>query len=152
MVNRPPAAPASPTPEKDTINVEDNGQGYDSDCQIVEGPPRPSTSEQTTSEPSGLWRLKKQLGRPLQIKLIRNEKEVGVSDTVPAAPPPTPAPGVSKGWDSQEELPRQNSEDPTGPQNSQQGKDPQDAEEDKDPQDPTQNDDREQGPKSPICE
>ena len=77
VVNKDPAAPESPTPDQDIINVEDNGQGYDSDCQIVEGHPRPSTSEQTTLEPSGLWRLKKQLGRPLQIKLIRNEKEWG---------------------------------------------------------------------------
>ena len=75
VVNRAPAAPASPTPDQDIINVEDNGQEYDSDCQIVEGPPGPSTSQQTKSEPSGLWRLKKQFGRPLQIKLIRNEKK-----------------------------------------------------------------------------
>ena len=97
VVNRAPAAPASPTPDQDIINVEDNGQEYDSDCQIVEGPPGPSTSEQTKSEPSGLWRLKKQFGKPLQIKLIRNEKEVEVPTAVPAAPPPTPAPGVSGG-------------------------------------------------------
>ena len=112
VVNRAPAAPASPTPDQDIINVEDNGQEYDSDCQIVEGPPGPSTSEQTKSEPSGLWRLKKQFGRPLQIKLIRSEKEVEVSAAVPTAPPPTPAPGVSKGWDSQEEQTKQDSEDP----------------------------------------
>ena len=78
VVNRAPAAPASPTPDQDIINIEDNGQEYDSDCQIVEGPPGPSTSEQTKSEPSGLWRLKKQFGKPLQIKLIRSEKEVEI--------------------------------------------------------------------------
>ena len=38
VVNTAPAAPASPTPDQDIINVEDNGQEYDSDCQIVEGP------------------------------------------------------------------------------------------------------------------
>ena len=124
VVNRAPAAPTSPTPDQDIINVEDNGQEYDSDCQIVEGPPGPSTSEQTKSEPSGLWRLKKQFGKPLQIKLIRNEKEVEVSGAVPAAPPPTPTPGVSKGWDSQEEQTKQDSEDPRGPQNSSQDEDP----------------------------
>ena len=133
VVNRTPAAPESPTPDQDIIDVEDNGQGYDSDCQIVEGPPGPSTSEQTKSEPSGLWRLKKQFGKPLQIKLIRNEKEVEVSAAVPAAPPPTPAPGVSRGWDSQEEQRKQDSEDLRGPQNSSQDEDPQDAENDKDP-------------------
>ena len=147
VVNRAPAAPESPIPDQDIINVEDNGQGYDSDCQIVEGPSRPSTSEQTKSEPSGLWRLKKQFRRPLQIKLIRNEKEGEVAGAVPTAPPPTPAPGVSKGWDSQGERPKQDSEDPRGPQNS-----PQDTEKDKDPQDPTHKDDREEGPKSPSCE
>ena len=150
VVNRAPAAPASPTPDQDIINVEDNGQEYDSDCQIVEGPPGPSTSEQTKSEPSGLWRLKKQFGRPLQIKLIKNEKEVEVLDAVPAAPPPTPTPGVSRGWDSQEEQTKQDSEDPTGPQNSSQDEEPQDAENNKDPQDPTHRDD--QGPRSPLCE
>ena len=148
VVNRVPAAPKNPTPDQDTINIEDNGQEYDSDCQIVEGPPGPSTSEETKSEPSGLWRLKKQLGRPLQIKLIRNEKEV--SAAVPAAPPPTPAPGVSKGWDSQEEQPKQDSENSRGPQNPSQDEDPLDAENDKDPQDPTHTD--EQGPRSPVCE
>ena len=66
VVNRAPAATESPAPDQDIINIEDNGQEYDSDCQIVEGPPGPSTSEQTKSEPSGLWRLKKQFGRPLQ--------------------------------------------------------------------------------------
>ena len=152
VVNRAPAAPGSPTPDQDTINVEDIGQEYDSDCQIVEGPSGPSTSEQIPSEPSGLWRLKKKLGRPLQIKLIRSEKEVEVSAAVPAAPPTNPTPGVSKGWDSQEEQPKQDSEDPRDPQNSPQDKDPQDAENDKDPQDPTHKDDREQGPKSPVCE
>ena len=152
MVNRAPAVPASPTPDQDIINVEDNGQEYDSDCQIVEGPPGPSTSEQTKSEPSGLWRLKKQLGKPLQIKLIRNEKEVEVSAAVPVAPPPTPAPGESRGWDSQEEQKRQDSEDPTGPQNSSQDEDPQDDKNDKDPLVPTPRDDKEQGPRSPICE
>ena len=114
VVNKAPAAPKSPTPDQDIINVEDNGQEYDSDCQIVEGPPGPSTSEQTKSEPSGLWRLKKQFGRPLQIKLIRSEKEVEVSAAVPTAPPPTPAPGISRGWDSQEEQTKQDSEDPKG--------------------------------------
>ena len=94
VVNKAPAAPKSPTPDQDIINVEDNGQEYDSDCQIVEGPPGPSTSEQTKSEPSGLWRLKKQFGRPLQIKLIRNEKEVEVSAAVPAAPPPQECQGA----------------------------------------------------------
>ena len=152
VVNKAPAAPKSPTPDQDIINVEDNGQEYDSDCQIVEGPPGPSTSEQTKSEPSGLWRLKKQLGRPLQIKLIRSEKEVEDSDVVPTAPPPTPAPGVSRGWDSQEEQTRQDSEDPRGPQNSSQDEDPQDDENDKDPLDPTHRDDREQGPRSPVCD
>ena len=152
VVNRAPAAPESPTPDQDIINVEDNGQEYDSDCQIVEGPPGPSTSEQTKSEPSGLWRLKKQFGKPLQIKLIRNEKEVEVSAAVPAAPPPTPAPGMSRGWDSQEEQTKQDSEDPRGPQNSPQGEDPQDARDDKDPLDPTHRDDKEQGPRSPVCE
>ena len=147
VVNTAPAAPASPTPDQDIINVEDNGQEYDSDCQIVEGPPGPSTSEQEKSEPSGLWRLKKQFGRPLQIKLIRSEKEVEVSDAVPTAPPPIPAPGVSRGWDSQEKQPKQDSEDPKGPQNSSQDEDPQEAE--KGPLDPTCRDDREQGPKSP---
>ena len=150
VVNRAPAAPESPTPDQDIINIEDNGQEYDSDCQIVEGPPRPSTSEQTKSEPSGLWRLKKQFGRPLQIKLIRSEKEVEVSAAVPAVPPPTPAPGVSRGWDSQEEQPKQDSEDPKGPQNSSQDEDPQETENDKDPLDPTH--DREQGPKSPVSD
>ena len=126
MVNRAPAAPASPTPDQDIINVEDNGQEYDSDCQIVEGPPGLSTSEQTKSEPSGLWRLKKQFGRPLQIKLIRSEKEVEIEAAVPTAPPPTPAPGVSRGWDSQEEQTKQNKDplDPTSPQKSSQDKDP----------------------------
>ena len=152
VVNRAPTAPESPTPDQDIINVEDNGQEYDSDCQIVEGPPGPSTSEQTKSEPSGLWRLKKQFGRPLQIKLIRSEKEVEVSAAVPTAPPPTPAPGVSKGWDSQEEQTKQDCEDPTSPQNSSQDEDPQDAENDKDPLDPTHRDDKEQGPRSPVCE
>ena len=65
VVNRAPDAPANPTPDQDIINVEDNGQEYDSDCQIVEGPSGPPTSEQTKSEPSGLWRLKKQFGKPL---------------------------------------------------------------------------------------
>ena len=150
VVNRAPAAAASPTPDQDIINIEDNGQEYDSDCQIVEGPPGPSTSEQTKSEPSGLWRLKKQFGRPLQIKLIRSEKEVEVSDAVPTAPPPTPAPGVSRGWDSQEEQTRQDSEDPRGPQNSSQDEDPQDDENDKNPLDPTHRDDREQGTGSKV--
>ena len=152
VVNRASAAPESPTPDQDIINIEDNGQEYDSDCQIVEGPPRPSTSEQTKSEPSGLWRLKKQLGRSLQIKLIRNEKEVEVSAAVPAAPPPTPAPGVSRGWDLQEEQPKQDSEDPRGPQHSPQDGDPQDTAKDKDPQDPNHKSNREQGPKSPDSE
>ena len=152
VVNRAPAAPESPTPDQDIINVEDNGQEYDSDCQIVEGPPGPSTSEQTKSEPSGLWRLKKQFGKPLQIKLIRNEKEVEVSAAVPAAPPPTPTPGVSRGWDSQEEQTKQDSEDPRSPQNSPQDEEPQDGENDKDPLDPTHRDDKEQGPRSPVCE
>ena len=152
VVNRAPAATESPTPDQDIINVEDNGQEYDSDCQIVEGPPGPSTSEQTKSEPSGLWRLKKQFGKPLQIKLIRNEKEVEVSAAVPAAPPPTPTPGVSRGWDSQEEQTKQDSEDPRGPQNPSQDEDPQDAENDKDSLDPTHRDDMEQGPRSPVCE
>ena len=152
VVNKAPAAPESPTPDQDIINVEDNGQEYDSDCQIVEGPPGTSTSEQTKSEPSGLWKLKKQFGKPLQMKLIRNEKEVEVSTAVPAAPPPTPAPGVSRGWDSQEEQTKQDSEDPRGPQNSSQDEDPQDAENDKDPLDPTHKDDKEQGPRSPVCE
>ena len=152
VVNRAPPAPASPTPDQDIINVEDNGQEYDSDCQIVEGPQRPSTSEQTKSEPSGLWRLKKQLGKPLQIKLIRNEKEVEVSAVAPAAPPPTPAPGESKGWDSQEEQIKQDSEDPTGPQNISKDENPQESENDKDPLDPAHRDDREQGPRSLICE
>ena len=143
VVNRAPAAPGSPTFDQDIINVEDNDQEYDSDCQIVEGPPGPSTSEQTKSEPSRLWRLKKQFGRPLQIKLIRSEKEVEVSAAVPAAPLPTPTPGVSRGWDSLEEQTKQDSEDPRGPQ---------DAENDKDPLDPTHKDDREQGPKSPVNE
>ena len=152
VVNRAPAAPESPTPDQGIINVEDNGQEYDSDCQIVEGPPGPSTSEQTKSEPSGLWRLKKQFGKPLQIKLIRNEKEVEVSAAVPAAPPPTPTPGVSRGWDSQEEQTKQDSEDPRDPQNSSQDEDPQGAGDDKDPLDPTHRDDKEQGPRSPVCE
>ena len=152
VVNRAPAAPESPTPDQDIINVEDNGQEYDSDCQIVEGPPGPSTSEQTKYEPSGLWRLKKQFGKPLQIKLIRSEKEVEVSAVVPAVPPCTPTPGVSRGWDSQEEQPKQDSEDPKDPQNSPQGEDPLDAEKDKNPQDPTHKGDREQGPKSPASE
>ena len=152
VVNRAPAAPASPTPDQDIINIEDNGQEYDSDCQIVEGPPGPSTSEQTKSEPSGLWRLKKQFGRPLQIKLIRSEKEVEIAAAVPTAPPPTPAPGVSRGWDSQEEQTKQDCGDPTSPQNSSQDEDPQDAENDKDPLDPTHRDDKEQGPRSPVCE
>ena len=152
MVNTAPAAPASPTPDQDIINVEDNGQEYDSDCQIVEGPPGPSTSEQTKSEPSGLWRLKKQFGRPLQIKLIRSEKEVEVSAAVPTAPPPTPTPGISRGWDLQEKQPKQDSEDPKGPQNSSQDEDPQEAENDKGPLDPTCRDDREQGPKPPVNE
>ena len=152
VVNRAPAAPASPIPDQGIVNVEDNGQEYDSDCQIVEGPPGPSTSEQTKSEPSGLWRLKKQLGKPLQIKLIRNEKEVEVSAAVPAAPPPTPAPGVTRGWDSQEEQTKQDSEDPRSPQNSSQDEEPQDGENDKDPLDPTHRDDKEQDPRSPICE
>ena len=152
VVNRAPAAPESPTPDQDIINVEDNGQEYDSDCQIVEGPPGPSTSDQKKSEPSGLWRLKKQFGKPLQIKLIRNEKEVEVSAAVPAAPSPTPTPGVSRGWDSQEEQTKQDSEDPRGPQNSSQDENPQDTEDDKDPLDPTHRDDREQGPRSPVCE
>ena len=39
VVNKAPATPASPTPDQDIVNVEDNGQEYDSDCQIVEGPP-----------------------------------------------------------------------------------------------------------------
>ena len=152
VVNRAPAAPESSTPDQDIINVEDNGQEYDSDCQIVEGPPGPSTSEQTKSEPSGLWRLKKQLGKPLQIKLIRNEKELEISDATPPAPPPTPAPGESKGWDSQEEQIKQDSEDPTGPQNISKDENPQESENDKDPLDPANRDDREQGPRSPICE
>ena len=152
VVNRAPAAPDSPTPDQDIINVEDNGQEYDSDCQIVEGPPGPSTSEQTKPEPSGLWRLKKQFGRPLQIKLIRSEKEEQVSAAVPAAPPPTPAPGVSRGWDSQEEQLKQDSEDPKGPQNSPKDEDSQDAATDKDPQDPSHKDDREQNPESPVSE
>ena len=152
VVNRAPNATESPNPDQDIINVEDNGQEYDSDCQIVEGPPGPSTSEQTKSEPSGLWRLKKQFGKPLQIKLIRNEKEVEVSAAVPAAPPPTPTPGVSRGWDSQEEQTEQDSEDPRIPQKSPQDEEPQDAENDKDPLDPTHRDDKEQGPRSPICE
>ena len=152
VVNKTPAAPASPTPDQDIINVEDNGQEYDSDCQIVEGPPGQSTSEQTKSELSGLWRLKKQFGKPPQIKLIKNEKEVEVSAAVRAAPPPTPAPGVSRGWDSQEEQIKQDSEDPTGPQNSSQDEDHQDAENDKDPLDPTHRGDREQGPRSPVCD
>ena len=152
VVNRAPAAPESPTPDQDIIDVEDNGQEYDSDCQIVEGPPGPSTSEQTKSEPSGLWRLKKQFGKSLQIKLIRNEKEVEVSAAVPAAPPPTPTPGVSRGWDSQEEQTKQESEDPRGPQNPLQDENTQDTEDDKDPLDPTHGDDREQGPRSPVCE
>ena len=154
VVNRAPAAPASPTPDQDIINVEDNGKEYDSDCQIVEGPPGPSTSEQTKSEPSGLWRLKKQFGRPLQIKLIRSEKEVEIEAAVPTAPPPTPAPGVSRGWDSQEEQTKQDKDplDPTSPQNSSQDEDPQDAENGKDPLDPTHRDDKEQGPRSPVCE
>ena len=152
VVNRAPATPKSPTPDQEIINVEDNGQEYDSDCQIVEGPPGPSTSKRTKSEPSGLWRLKKQFGRPLQIKLIRIEKEVEVSAAVPAAPPPTPAPGVSRGWDSQEEQPKQDSEDPKGPQNFSQDKDPQDTENDKDPQDLTHKGDKKQGPKSPDSE
>ena len=132
--------------------MEDNGQEYDSDCQIVEGPPGPSTSEQTKSEPSGLWRLKKQFGKPLQIKLIRNDKEVEALAAVPAAPPLTPAPGVSRGWDSQEKQPKQDYEDPKGPQNSSQDEDPQDTENDKDPLDPTHRDDREQDPGSPDSE
>ena len=152
VVNRAPAAPESSTPDQDIINVEDNGQEYDSDCQIVEGPPGPSTSEQTKSEPSGLWRLKKQFGKPLQIKLIRNETEVEVSAAVPAAPPPTPAPGVTRGWDSQEEQIKQDSEDPTGPQDISKDENPQESENDKDPLDPAHRDDREQGPRSPICE
>ena len=152
VVNRAPAAPASPTPDQDIINVEDNGQEYDSDCQIVEGPPGPSTSEQTKSEPSGLWRLKKQFGKPLQIKLIRNETEVEVSAAVPAAPPPTPAPGVTRGWDSQEEQIKQDSEDPTGPQDISKDENPQESENDKDPLDPTHRDDKEQDPRSPVCE
>ena len=118
----------------------------------MEGPSGPSTSEQTKSEPSGLWRLKKQFGRPLQIKLIRSEKKVEVSAAVPAAPPPTPTPGVSKGWDLQEEQTKQDSEDPTGPQNSPQDENPQDAGDDKDPLDPTHRDDKKQGPKSPDSE
>ena len=124
VVNRAPNATESPNPDQDIINVEDNGQEYDSDCQIVEGPPGPSTSEQIKSEPSGLWRLKKQFGKPLQIKLIRNEKEVEVSAAVPAAPPPTPTPGVSRGWDSQEEQTEQDSEDPRSPQKSPQDEEP----------------------------
>ena len=128
--------------------MEDNGQEYDSACQIVEGPQRPSTSEQTKSEPSGLWRLKKQLGKPLQIKLIRNEKEVEVA----AAPPPTSAPGESRGWDPQKEQTKQDSEDPTGPQNSSQDEDLQNGENDKDPLVPTHRDDKEQGPRSPVYE
>ena len=150
VVNRAPAAPENSTPDQDIINVEDNGQEYDSDCQIVEGPPGPSTSEQTKSEPSGLWRLKKQLGKPLQIKLIRNEKEVEISAATPPAPPPTPAPGVSKGWDSQEEQIKQDSEDPTGPQNISKDENPQENE--NGAPDPTHRDDKEQGPRSPICE
>ena len=82
--------------------------------------------------------------------MIRNEKEVEVSAAVPAAPPPTPALGVSKGWDSQEEQTKQDCEDPTGPQNSSQDEDPQNAENDKDPLDPTHRDDKEQGPKVPC--
>ena len=152
VVNRAPAAPESPTPDQGIVNIEDNGQEYDSDCQIVEGPPGPSTSEQTKSESSGLWRLKKQFGRPLQIKLIRNEKEVEVSAAVPAAPPPTPTPGVSRDWNLQEEQTKQDSEDPRGPQNSPQDEDPQGAGDDKDPLDPTHRDDKEQGPRSPVCE
>ena len=123
-----------------------------SDCQIVEGPPGPSTSEQMKSEPSGLWRLKKQFGKPLQVKLIRNEKEVEDSAADPTAPPPTPTPEVSRGWDSQEEQTEQDSEDPRSPQNSPQDEEPQDGENDKDPLDPTHRDDKEQGPRSPICE
>ena len=104
------------------------------------------------SEPSGLWRLKKQFGKPLQVKLIRNEKEVEDSAADPTAPPPTPTPEVSRGWDSQEEQTEQDSEDPRSPQNSPQDEEPQDGENDKDPLDPTHRDDKEQGPRSPICE
>ena len=75
-----------------------------------------------------------------------------IADAVPTAPPPTPTPGVSRGWDSQEEQTKQDCGDPTSPQNSPQDEDPQDAENDKDPLDPTNRDDKEQGPRSPVCE
>ena len=148
VVNRAPAAPASPTPDQDIINVEDNGQEYDSDCQIVEGPQGPSTSEQAKSEPSGLWRLKKQFGRPLQIKLIRSEKEVEVSDAVPTAPPPTPAPGVVKGLGLTGEADQNRIlRTPKALRTPHRMRTSRMAENDKGPLDPTCRDDREQGPK-----
>ena len=78
----------------------DQGDGGDSDCQIVdENPPetpRPKTSRPT---PQGLWRLKKAKDTSVTLQLVLHKE--GEKSDVPPTPGPSP-PGTMKKWPTQD--------------------------------------------------
>ena len=78
----------------------DQGDGGDSDCQIVdENPPetpRPKTSRPT---PQGLWRLKKAKDTSVTLQLVPHKE--GEKSDVPPTPGPSP-PGTMKKWPTQD--------------------------------------------------
>ena len=78
----------------------DQGDGGDSDCQIVdENPPetpRPKTSRPT---PQGLWKLKKAKDTSVTLQLVPHKE--GENSDVPPTPGPSP-PGTMKKWPTQD--------------------------------------------------
>ena len=78
----------------------DQGDGGDSDCQIVdENPPetpRPKTSRPT---PQGLWRLKKAKDTSVTLQLVLHKE--GEKSDVPPTPGPSPT-GTMKKWPTQD--------------------------------------------------
>ena len=104
IINMP--APAAALPKDRDIEAYkvgrdvDQGDGGDSDCQIVdENPPeahRPKTPRPT---PQGLWRLKKAKDTAVILLLVPHKE--GESSDVPPTPGPSP-PGTMKKWPIQD--------------------------------------------------
>ena len=104
IINMP--APAAALPKDRDIEAYkagrdvDQGDGGDSDCQIVdENPPEAPRPKAPRPTPQGLWRLKKAKDTAVILQLVPHKE--GESSDVPPTPGPSP-PGTMKKWPTQD--------------------------------------------------